>query len=216
MDVELELRLSAVLLQTPWFHRALVAVQCLGIISAYIGAGAIRNAVWDSLYGYAVPSPLADIDVVFFDDRNTSSSHERSIESRLCYDCPDLPWEVTNQATVHLWFETYFGYPVPPLESVEDAVRTWPETATCMAVRLDSRNKIEVLAPYGLRDLFEMKIRWNLARITIEGFLERVRQKNYRQRWPKVDIILPGSSTASEAPGHLTEAEDRRGETSEP
>lgn len=193
-----ETRLATILLQTPWFHRALIAVQNLGIRSAYIGAGAIRNAVWDSLHGFASPSLPVDIDVVYFDDRNESTTYEKSIETRLNQECPELPWEVTNQATVHLWFESYFGYQVPPLKSVEDAVRTWPETATCVAVRHDDHGEVEVVDPFELDDLFAMKIRWNPTRITREGFLERIRQKEYQQRWPKVEIILPEPSGSDE------------------
>jgi hypothetical protein len=40
---------------------------------------------------------------------------------------PDTDWDVKNQAAVHLWYERRFGYAVPPLHSVEDAVATWPE-----------------------------------------------------------------------------------------
>jgi hypothetical protein len=31
----------------------------------FVGAGAIRNTVWDYLHGYTVPTPLADVDVAF-------------------------------------------------------------------------------------------------------------------------------------------------------
>ena len=47
--------------------------------------------------------------------------------------CPDVPWEVTNQAHVHLWFEEHFGHAVPPLSSLSDAVASWPEYATSVA-----------------------------------------------------------------------------------
>jgi hypothetical protein len=33
----------------------------------WIGAGAIRTAVWDRLHGYAQPTPLADLDLIYFD-----------------------------------------------------------------------------------------------------------------------------------------------------
>lgn len=190
----LQTKLNEILRRTPWFHRALVAVQNLGGFSAHIGAGAIRNAVWDSLEGYASPSVLPDIDVVYFDSNADSAAAEHSMQVQLARECPDLPWEVTNQATVHRWFEGYFGYRVAPLKSVEDAVRTWPETATCVAVRLDDRDRMDFIAPFGLDDLFAMKIRWNPTRITREGFLERVQQKDYRRRWPNVEIILTDGS----------------------
>jgi hypothetical protein len=50
-------------LDTPWFMQALVAVRELGLPSWCIGAGAVRNMVWDKLHGHSTPSSLADIDV---------------------------------------------------------------------------------------------------------------------------------------------------------
>jgi hypothetical protein len=46
---------------------ALVAVRGLGLASWCIGAGAVRNLVWDALHDKVTPSELADIDVAYFD-----------------------------------------------------------------------------------------------------------------------------------------------------
>jgi hypothetical protein len=43
-------------------------------------------------------------------------------------------------------------------ESTEDAVRRWPETATNVAVPFPG-GKLEILAPFGLSDLFSMIVR---------------------------------------------------------
>ena len=51
---------------------ALTAVRELNLESRCIGAGAVRNLVWDSLHGYAQPSALSDVDVAYFDASNLS------------------------------------------------------------------------------------------------------------------------------------------------
>lgn len=38
----------------------------VGPEGAWIGAGFVRNAVWDHLHGYGEATPLADIDVLHF------------------------------------------------------------------------------------------------------------------------------------------------------
>jgi hypothetical protein len=43
---------------------------------------------------------------------------------------------VTNQASVHHWFERHFGHAVEPLQSLYHAVGTWPEYATAVGLRL--------------------------------------------------------------------------------
>src|SRR5438094_4452456 len=95
-----------------------------------VGGGVIRNVVWDHLHGYARPTPVADVDVAFFDCDDLSSQREQAIESSLFNRLPNVPWDVKNQAAVHLWYERVFGDAVAPLPSLEEAVSTWPEMGT--------------------------------------------------------------------------------------
>lgn len=45
-----------------WFMSVLRAARTTDLPDWFIGAGAIRNTVWDYLHGYTVPTPLADVD----------------------------------------------------------------------------------------------------------------------------------------------------------
>ena len=116
-------------------------------------------------------------------------ARDQALQHRLCALMPGWPWEVTNQAGVHLWFEQHFGHPVAPLASLADAVATWPEYATAVAVTLEQDDTISIIAPYGLSDLFTMTVRHNPARASVATYRERVAQKKYRDRWPGVTII---------------------------
>jgi uncharacterized protein len=175
-------------LDTPWFMQALVAVRELGLPSWCIGAGAVRNMVWDKLHGHRTPSSLADIDVAYFDAGDISPRYDMELQARLTRRLPQVPWEVTNQAGVHQWFEAYFGHPVPPLNSLEEAVASWPEYATSVGVWLSDEGSIEVIAPHGLDDLFGLVVRRNPTRVSIDTYRQRVAQKNYTQRWPSVRV----------------------------
>jgi hypothetical protein len=169
----------------------LKAVQQVALPDWYVGGGVIRNLVWDYLHGYAEPSWLADVDVAYFDATKTGRECDRHEEERLRRVLPGIRWDVKNQAGVHEWFEERFGYPVPPLSSTREAVATWPETATAVAVRLTRLDEIEVFAPLGLEDLFGLVVRRNPARVTPELYLRRVAEKRYTERWPKVRIVPP-------------------------
>lgn len=96
---------------------------------------------------------------------------------------------MTNQAAVHLWYEEYFGYKVDLLESCEDAISTWPETATCIGVILLQDDSLIIVAPHGLDDLFNLILRRNQKRITQEIFLNRVKEKRICDKWSKVRVI---------------------------
>ena len=169
---------------------ALRAARSLGLASWCIGAGALRNLVWDHLHGHAVPSALADIDLAYFDADHLGAERDRELQAQLRRQAPTLPWEVTNQAAVHLWFESYFGHAVAPLASLHEAVASWPEYATAVGVRLHADEGIEVIAPHGLDDLFGIFVRRNPARVSVETYRQRVQEKRYAERWPRV-IIEP-------------------------
>jgi len=180
--------LEHIVQQSPWLMLALRAARASRIPSWCIGAGAVRNVVWDHLHGYREPSALADVDVAYFDpaaDPRDDERIQRLLETRE----PGVPWEVTNQAFVHTWFEGYFGHPVKPLRSLEEAVASWPEFATSVGVNLTDQGRIEIIAPHGLHDLFEMRIQRNPTRASVETYRSRVQEKQYVQRWPRVTIV---------------------------
>jgi hypothetical protein len=184
-----ERQLLDIAASTSWFMEALHAVRELDLPTWCIGAGAVRNLVWDALHCYASPSALADIDVAYFDASSLSPERDKAIQARLSVLNPGLPWEVTNQAGVHLWFESYFGHPVEPLRTLEEAIASWPEFATSVGIRLEANDSLTVIAPHGLDDLFAIIVRRNPARVSIETYRQRVASKRYAERWPRVSVV---------------------------
>jgi len=181
--------LEGIVRASPWFTPALRTVQSLHLKSWCIGAGAVRNLVWDHLHQYNEPSPLADIDVAYFDITDSRQEAEAEVQAVLEARAPSVPWEVTNQALVHLWFEGHFGHAVAPLCSLEEAVASWPEYATSVGVYIGNGGGIEIIAPYGLEDLFALRVRRNPARVSVETYRQRVEQKQYAKRWPRVSVV---------------------------
>jgi len=172
--------------------RLMASLRCartLGLPSWCIGAGIVRNLVWDTLHGF-VPSCPADVDVVHF-DAEAAPAMDGEIDRRLRGLMPGLEWEVTNRAHVHRWFEAELGRVVPPLRSLEEGIATWPEFATCVGVSLGADGSVHVIAPHGLDDLFELRVRHNPSRASVEDFKARVRSKRFQQRWPRLTICEP-------------------------
>jgi hypothetical protein len=188
-SIDLEARLVAIARESKWFWSTLVTVRTLNLSSWCIGAGAVRNLVWDLLHDLRDPSALSDVDVAHFDASDLSAARDAKIQQCLTNAHPLVSWEVTNQAAVHTWFEATFGHPVSPLTSLNDAVASWPEFATSVGLTLRADDSIEVIAPYGLDDLFGMVVRRNPARVSVETYRERVEQKQYQKRWPRVTVV---------------------------
>jgi uncharacterized protein len=174
-----------------WLMHALVLVEQSGLPDAWIGAGAVRDVVWGARFGRFEPADVKDIDVVFFDPADLGEGRDAAAQRRLCA-LAELPWEPTNQAAVHTWYHEYFGGPpVDPVTCVHDAVATWPETATCVAVRLRAAG-VEVCAPHGLADLLCGVWRVNPVRVTPEVSVARLARQRVPARWPGVTVVPPG------------------------
>jgi hypothetical protein len=182
-------RLVALILDCPWFVAALRAGREVGAPGWVIGAGAIRDLVFEDLHRRSAPIPR-DIDYAFFDPDDLTAGREEAIESDLWQRRPELPFEARNQARVHLWYAQQFGRPIAPYRSIEHAVSTWPEMATAVAVRLRPDDSIELIAPLGLDDLFGGVLRRNPAQVTSEIFRERLaRRPDLAVRWPLVRVV---------------------------
>ena len=182
-------RLIALARATPWFMQALAHARACRLRAWCVGAGAVRNLVWDALHGHATPSALADVDVAYFDPHDLSAERDAALQRQLHAMAPHTPWEVVNQAGVHLWFERHFGHPVAPLQSLQEAVASWPEYVTAVGLWLDDDDHVHVIAPHGLADLFAMVVRRNPVRVSVETYRARVASKRYAQRWPGVTVV---------------------------
>lgn len=182
--------LVAIVRSTAWLRALLQTVREMGPPGAFLAAGAVRNAVWDILTGKFSTGPRGDVDVVYWADDEPEDAAVKH-QSRLHTARPDVDWEVTNQATVHLWHWRTGQRLVTPHASVEAGIASWPETATAVGVRLAPDDAIDVLAPLGLADLFALRLRHNAAQTDVDVFWERVTAKRWMQRWPELQVVLP-------------------------
>src|SRR3954447_138148 len=119
--------LATLLAVDPIRWHALGLVMSLRLPDGWIGAGFVRNAVWDYLHGREASPPRGDIDVVWFDPGQADPSIDQSLEDRLHALEPTLAWSVKNQARMHTRNSD------PPYSSTADAIGHWPETATAVA-----------------------------------------------------------------------------------
>jgi len=159
-------------------------VAALGISDCWIGAGLIRNAIWDHLHGIP-PEPMAegDVDVVYCDHSDASLERDLAIERRLLDEFSNVPWSVHNQARMH---ERNGD---APYRNTAGAIRCWPETATAIAARMLGHD-VEVIAPHGVGDLVNMIVRPTPAfACKLPIYRSRLATKDWAQRWPKLQFI---------------------------
>ena len=93
------------------------------------------------------------------------------------------PVEVRNQARVHVWFEAHFGEAYTPLSSTAEALERFVSPMFAVGVRLDADDRLHVEAPFGLMDLFALRLGPNPRRPT--GGFDRAAISVLR-RWPEI------------------------------
>ncbi|WP_404459491.1 nucleotidyltransferase family protein [Oceanobacillus kapialis] len=153
----------------------------------WICAGFVRSKIWDTLHHFKSRTPLADVDVVYFDETNKYEAEEKRFEQKLAEWLPGVPWSVKNEARMHV------VNGVSAYISTEDAISKFPETATSLGVKLDQNNNLLLTAPWGIEDVLNLEVKptpffiesSELAKI----YDERVIRKNWQSVWDKVRVF---------------------------
>ena len=172
-----------------WMMDILHTAEKLNLPDWLIGVGFVRNKVWDYLHGYQKEKvDTNDIDLVYFDPNGNDEDADEKLSKELKMKT-GLNWEVVNEAYAHKWYTIK----PPPYISSEDAVSKWPETATCIGVKVENR-KLRLIAPHGIGDLVNLIIRPSPASID-EGnvkniVVERVNNKKWLEKWPKLKLEI--------------------------
>ncbi len=180
MNLQLENKLIEIIKSDMWMIEVLKTVRDLKLNDCWIGAGFIRNKIWDEKHGKDRPQ-LNDIDVIHFDKSNPTKKYDFQIETKLRKVNPNLNWSVKNQSRVNI----RNGH--KQYTDCNEAISFWPETATAIAVRLNFENQIEYIAPYDLEDLFNLLV-IPTPKFDLTIYNERIKKKKWKEKWNKLEI----------------------------
>jgi hypothetical protein len=185
----LEARLEAIVRATPSLMHVLETVRALDLPDWLIVSGAVYQRVFNHLTGRDPDYGIKDYDLAYFDAADVSYDAEDVVIRRVAaaFEPPlrDLV-EVRNQARVHLWFEAKFGEAYAPLTCSAEALQRFVSPVFAVAVRLMPGGRLDIVAPFGLGDLFAMRMRPNPIRRT-NGF-DRTAE-NLAKRWPELQVV---------------------------
>ncbi|MCR4333963.1 MAG: nucleotidyltransferase family protein [Patescibacteria group bacterium] len=164
----------------PWMMKIIHIAADLNLPNWIIGAGFVRNKVWDHLHSYSRTGvDTADIDLVYYDPLGNNQQADEKL-SRQMEEKTGIAWEIVNQFYAHVWND------LPPYGSAENAIAQWPETATGIGVRIED-GKLRLLAPHGIDDLVNLIVRPSPTfREGIAKVKERAEKKQWFKKWPKL------------------------------
>jgi uncharacterized protein len=183
-----EIQLQTVLRRNPLMARVLDGWGQIGLPDCWLVAGALAQTVWNDVLGFPPTHGISDIDLVYFDAEDLSAEGETRQAARIRALFSELGvWvDVKNEARVHLWYATKFGEIIAPYVSTEDAITTFPTTATAVGVQPRATG-LQVFSPYGLSDLLGLIVRPNKKQITRPIYDAKV--KKWLARWPDLRVV---------------------------
>jgi hypothetical protein len=188
-DAELERRLADMVAASPRLMHVLTVVRELAPPDWRVFSGAVYQTVWNALTGRQPDYGVRDYDVGYFDPSDLSYEAEDVVIRRVA-DAFEAPLkemvEVRNQARVHLWFEGKFGEAYEPLRDTDEALERFVCPAFAVGIRLEPHDRISVAAPFGLQDVFDMRLRPNPRRLEARGWERTTRSA--KARWPEIII----------------------------
>ena len=185
---DLEARLARIVTESPTLMRVLTTLRALDLPQWRLVSGAVYQTVWNSLTGRDPDYGVRDYDLAYFDP-DTSWDAEDAFIKRVAaaFEAPlSQMVEVRNQARVHLWFEGKFKEPYTALKSADEALERFVSPAFSCGLKLLPDNKIDIVAPFGLDDLFAMYIRPNPLRPLAQGWVRTTRSA--KARWPELTV----------------------------
>ena len=167
------------------------AMRELELPDAWLTAGSVYQTVWNALTEMPRRYGISDYDVCYFDAADLSHESQSETSARVSSLVArkvesELNIEAVNQARVHLWFEEHFGFAVPPLESTATSLPRYACTHHAVAVQLTQDGEMRSLHPFGLDDIFAMRIRPN--RLLPNQETHRAKCARARALWPGVII----------------------------
>jgi hypothetical protein len=183
-----EAELEAILRRSAALMHVLETARELDLPDWLIFSGAVYNRALNHLTGRDLDYGVKDYDLAYFDASDTSWDAEDAVIRRVAaaFEPPlrELV-EVRNQARVHLWFEGKFGEPYAPLGSSAEAIGRFVSPLNAVGVRLQRDGRMTVIAPFGLDDLFALRLRPNPTR-PITEFARKMAP--VMARWPELRI----------------------------
>jgi hypothetical protein len=182
--------LEAALRASPTVMRVLEFARSLDLADWRLVSGSVYQTVWNRLTGRDPDYGVKDFDLVYFDPDTSWDAEDAAIQRAETHFPPDLAprVEVRNQARVHLWFEQKFGEPYAPLATTDESLSRYVAPAFAVGVRLEPDDRIDIAAPFGLEDLFALRLRPNPQRqVSLKGFDRAA--TSLKARWPEVEIL---------------------------
>ncbi|MBY0511707.1 MAG: nucleotidyltransferase family protein [Rhodospirillaceae bacterium] len=159
----------------------------LGLRDWWLVSGCLFQTVWNLRSGRPAEKGIRDYDLCYFSEDATWEAEDVVIRdaAKLFADLP-VNIQVRNQARVHLWFPEKFGVAYPPLTTAGEGVLRYPCAAQAIGLRRTGEEFLDVYAPYGLGDVWDLVARPNRALPLAPFYAEKTAR--WQKEWEKIIV----------------------------
>ena len=179
-------RLDSIIRSDPDLMKLLECLRGVALPQWRLVSGCLYQTVWNFITNKPCGNGIQDLDIIYFDAGDLSWEAEDTVINSVTYVAAG-PLQIRNQARVHLWYEQHFGTPYAPLRSADEALSRYPMTVQAVGVRLEDDGHLDIIAPFGLDDMFAMVMRPNPACPHQPTFAAKVARA--RAIWPEITVI---------------------------
>lgn len=173
----------------PLVHAALSKATDAALPDWLLVSGVLYNTVWNRLTGKPSGYGIKDVDLFYFDDTDLSYQAEdrEIVRSQPHFADLQRPVEIRNQARVHLWYRERYGQSCPAYRSAQDSLRYFASKTHAVGVRAAAGGRLELIAPFGLDDLFSFRMTPNHALDNRRTHTEKAERA--KSLWPEVSVV---------------------------
>ncbi len=154
----------------------------------YVVAGSIYQTVFNFNHKYNYNYGINDYDIFYFDEDTSYDAEDviiKKVENEVHKIIPNIKLDIKNQARVHIWKKENYGRDTKPYSSTENAISRLGATINCIGIK-KKENLINIFAPYGLSDIFNMQI--EPTKLDMPYWFYMKKANSLKERWPLIKI----------------------------
>jgi len=175
-------------LSNPVNRAILERLPALGLMDAWLVAGAVVQTVWNVRTGRPPGYGIRDYDIFYFDSDTSFAAEDAAIQrvgAAMSDVCDRV--EVRNQARVHLWYAQRFHAPYPPLSGATEGIDRFIARVSQVGVQRTEAGWA-VHAPHGLDDIAAMVVRPNPS-ANFRADIYDAKAASWKMLWPELTIV---------------------------
>jgi hypothetical protein len=156
------------------------------LTQAFLCGGSLRNLIWDHLSNRQPNFIRNNIDVIYADHEQSSEAF-LTIQEMIKVQHSKFLWNIQNICLNNSTNHEPYG------QTIMEALKTIPETCSAFGLTITLEGEYQVLAPFGLKDLFNFEIHptqmYSHDQKKLALYQKRLEWKEWPATWPQIKVF---------------------------